>query len=123
MRANFVVIATLSILALFLISSPTTIRSYSYSQTPASDGKQSVTLDIQQGWITNAGPQKWAMSGGILAVASDTYSSVLSRVTWTNVNYVLSAEVNGLTSTGHFRLNLTGTTADGRPIELRIHTI
>src|SRR5271169_6758365 len=123
MKANFVVIATLSILALFLISSPTTIRSYSYSQTPASDGKQSVSLNIQQGWITNAGPQKWTMSGGVLVVASDTYTPVLSRVTWTSVEYNLSAVVNGLTSSGHFRLNLTGTTADGRPIELRFHTI
>jgi hypothetical protein len=120
LKINSVIIATLSILALFLISGPIT-EAYAYS--PASTSTQSVALNIQQGWIANAGPQEWTMSGGILAFASDTATPVLSAVTWTSVNYSLVADVNGLSTSGTFRLHLKGTTADGRNINLRFHTI
>jgi hypothetical protein len=118
LRKNFVLIATLSIMALFLISSPITVRADSYN---AASSKQ-VSLDIPQGWITDAGPQHWTMSGGVLGLASDTATPVLSAVTWNSVNYNLSADVKGLSTKGSFTLHLQGTTADGRTINLRVHT-
>ena len=105
-------------MAMFLISSPINVRADSYN---AASSKQ-VSLDIPQGWITNAGPQHWTMSGGVLGLASDTATSVPSGVSWTSVNYTLTADVNGLSTKGSFKFHLQGTAPDGSKINVRINT-
>jgi len=62
------------------------------------------------------------MSGGVLGLALDTSTPGLSGVTWTSVNYNLSAKVDGLTTSGSFILHLVGTDAYGNAINLRMHT-
>jgi hypothetical protein len=112
--------STLSVLALLFVASTIGISAGSYSF--AASSKNSLNLNIQNGGIINAGPQKWTMSGGVLGAALDTASPVLAAATWTSVSYSMSANVNGLTSSGTFGLHLLGTTAAGQRIAVRVHT-
>lgn len=122
MRAGNVVISTLSILALLLIAGSISAGMSSYSFATSSNSQQSLTMSIQSGGITNAGPQQWTMSGGVLAAAEDTATTILGDATWTSVTYSMTASVNGLTASGHFKLELTGTTKAGQQIMVKMYT-
>ena len=118
MRSSYIVITTLSVLSLLFLASSVS-GSYSFA---ASNTKQTLSLSIQNGGIVNAGPQKWSMSGGILGAAYDTSTPVLAGATWSAVNYSMTANVNGLSTSGTFHLHLYGTTATGQQIVVRVHT-
>jgi hypothetical protein len=107
-------------LALLFVAGSVDAGSYSFAT--ASAKQQSLNLNIQEGGIANAGPQIWNMSGGNLEIASDTATSVLSRATWSTVNFALGATINGLSAGGTFRLHLKGTTKSGETIQVRVHT-
>ncbi len=123
LRPRYMAITTLSVLALLFFASSISVDVGSYSFAASSSKQQPVSLSIQNGFIANAGPQEWTMSGGILGMAYDTATPVLSTATWTAVNYSMSANVNGLSASGTFKLHLHGTTADGSKISVRVHTI
>jgi len=120
LRLGFVVITTLSILALLFVSSSI---GDSYAASTPSSKQQSLALTITSGSIANAGPQMWTMSGGSLELASDTATSILAAASWNTVSYTMSADVNGLTASGRFYLALTGTTTAGQAVNVRVNTI
>jgi hypothetical protein len=120
LRTSYMVITTLSVLALLFLASSVNVNGDSYSF--AASSKQTLNLSIQSGGITNAGPQKWTMSGGVLGAAVDSATPVLAGATWSVVNYSMTANVNGLSTSGTFGLHLKGTTAAGQKITVRVHT-
>lgn len=122
-KPAFVVITTLSVLALLFTASSLEVGSYSFAAASKQQQQQSLSLSIQNGMITNAGPQTWTMSGGVLGFASDTATPVLSAATWSSVVYSMSANVNGLAANGKFYLKLTGATAAGQSVIVRVHGI
>jgi hypothetical protein len=114
------VVASLSVLAILFAGSALGVgSSYSFAATK----QQTLSLTIDQGGITNAGPQSWTMSGGSLVEALDTATSVLSNALWSSVNYSMSAHINGLSASGTFRVHLSGITAAGQKINVRVHTM
>jgi hypothetical protein len=114
---------TLGVFALLFVASSIEVNSYSFASTSASTQQQSLDLTILNGGITDAGPQQWAMSGGALVAAYDNSTTVLANSTWNHVYYSMIANIIGLSAKGTFYLHLAGTTADGRKIDLRFHTI
>jgi hypothetical protein len=121
MRSSYLIITTLSVLAILFLSSSMNVNAGSYSFASSSKQK-TLSLTIQNGGILNAGPQTWTMSGGSLVAAMDTATSDLSSATWTTLHYSMDASVNGLTAGGTFALHLKGTTAAGNEIRVGIHT-
>jgi hypothetical protein len=120
MRSSYLVITTLTVLAVLFVASSIDVNAGSYSFAANGSRQKSLALTIQEGGITNAGPQKWTMSGGNLITALDT-SPDLAAATWTTVHYSMAANVNGLSALGNFSLHLTGTAGDNT-IKVGIHT-
>jgi hypothetical protein len=121
LKPNLLIITTLSILGVLFLASSIDVNSGTYSFADSSP--PALNLSIPSGWITNAGPQTWTMSDGVLVAASDTATSILAGATWSSMNFSMTAYVNGLNSWGTFRMHLNGTTAAGESIVVRIHTI
>jgi hypothetical protein len=119
LRSAHVVVSTLTVLTLLFIAGSIGVNSGTYSF--AASSKQTLNLNIQNGGILNAGPQKWTMSGGVLGMALDSATPDLAAATWTFVHYSMTANVNGLTTNGKFGLHLNGTTASGQAISIRVH--
>lgn len=115
------IVSTLSVLAILFVASTFEVNAGSYSF--ADSKQQTLNLSIPSGWITNAGPQTWTMSDGVLVGAFDNATSILSKVTWSWVNFSMTANVNGLSSYGTFRMRLNGTTAAGESIAVTFHTV
>ena len=115
---RLVTIAILGLLLTILFSSPIVIHPTAYSESMSSNvgqGKQQqqqpFSLTIQEGFIANAGPQAWSMTGGDLVVASLTARPALASTTWSSVKYSLFATVSGLSANGFFSLDLIGTSS------------
>ena len=72
MRSSYLVITTLTVLAVLFVASSIDVNAGSYSFAANGSKQKSLSLTIQEGGIVNAGPQKWTMSGGILGATSDT---------------------------------------------------
>jgi len=117
LKPSFIAITTVSVLALLFAAG------YSGSYSFAASKQQSLTLNIQNGGIIDAGPQTWTMSGGVLGLASDSATPTLAGATWSAVNYSMKADVDGLTSSGTFHLHLVGTTAAGHNIGVRVNAL
>jgi len=122
MRSSYLVITTLSMLAILFLASSIDVNGGSYSFAATGNKQKTLSLTIVQGGILNAGPQTWTMSGGSLVTALDTATSDLSSATWSTLHYSMNANINGLTAGGTFTLYLKGTTATGNAIRLGIHT-
>jgi hypothetical protein len=123
MRSNaktLSILATATLILLFA-SNPSAAHAYSENAvTASSSGQQPLSLSIQQGFITDAGPQQWTMSGGNLLFASVTRNGILGNSTWSSLTYLLDAKVTGLSASGRFYFNLHGTTKDGLNISLKV---
>jgi hypothetical protein len=122
MRSSYLVITTVSVLAVLFFASSIDVNAGAYSFAAKADKHQSLSLTIQNyGLIASAGSQKWTMSGGVLGTAWDTATPALSSIKWNALTYSLTADVNGLTASGKFTLSLSGT-SDGSSVTLRVHT-
>jgi hypothetical protein len=109
--------ASVAIVALFAFSGITGIHSSAYS-SQNSDVQKKISLTISNGIITNAGSQDWRMKGGSLVMAS--IAALPSVSSWTDIEYSLNATVNGLASTGRFKLHMQGLASNGNIIHMRI---
>src|SRR5579872_7214506 len=117
MNRNYLMIASVAIISLFLISGVVTLHTSAYTVVN-SDSQKKISLSIQNGGIVNAGPQNWRMHGGNLVVAS--IAALPTVTSWSDLDYSLNASVNGLTSSGTFKLHMTGITSGGKSINLGI---
>jgi hypothetical protein len=122
LNRNYSIIATVSIIALFMVSGVFAAHTSAYTNVN-SDSQKKISLSIQQGIITNAGPQKWSMNGGKLIMAAVTSPNLVAVSSWSDVDYSLNASVNGLNSTGTFKLHLHGATSAGKNVNLRIDAV
>jgi hypothetical protein len=118
LKHSYLMIASMSVIALFLISSLAPLHTSAYSAAK-SDNQKNISLSIQNGIIENAGPQDWKMSGGNLVTAVIASSPLVTS--WSDLHYSLNATVNGVTSSGTFRFHILGTTADGKNAHLRLN--
>src|ERR1700730_15057486 len=118
LKHSYLMIAAISVIAVFLISSVVPLHSSAYAAAK-SDNQKNISLSIQNGIIENAGHQNWMMRGGNLVTA--VIASSPSVTSWSDLHYSLNATVNGVTSSGTFTLRILGTTADGKNVHLRLN--
>jgi len=105
----------ITILAIILLSSsgllishadtPSSVQSPSYNNS-----SQSLSLNLQ-GVITSAGHQSWSVSGGTLVGAQIGTEVVPPGAT---LQYSMSANDRGMSSSGSFTISMTGTGIDGQ---------
>jgi hypothetical protein len=117
MKHNYLMIATMAIIALFLVSSVVTLRTSAYTAAKT-DNQKNVSFSIENGGIANAGPQNWRMRGGNLV--SVLITSLPAVTSWSDLKYSMNATLNGLTSSGTFKLHMQGLTSSGKTVNLRI---
>ncbi len=107
---------TLTLLAMLLLASSgllvTHASTANSSQQQANSSSQQLSLGLQ-GTISSSGNQAWHVSGGTLAGAQLGQEIVPPGA---NLRYSMSATVSGLSSSGSFRLRMSGTTTDGQSV-------
>jgi hypothetical protein len=96
-------------------ASNTTIGSQIQSQQSNKHQSDSKLLLNLQGGIANAGSQTWNLAGGNALVAQFGSEQLQPG---SNLQYSLTATVNGLSTSGTFQLSLTGQTIDGQSISV-----
>ena len=107
----------ITIIAVILLSSSGLLVSHaatpSSAQSPSyNNSSQSLSLNLQ-GVITSAGSQSWSVSGGSLVGAQIGAEAVPPGAT---LHYSMNANDRGMSSSGSFRVSLTGTGVDGQSV-------
>ena len=120
MNRNFMMVASIAIVALFALSGMTGLHAFAYSNGQQNqDDQKKISLSISNGIIVNAGSQNWRMRGGSLVTASVV--SLAGVSSWSDLDYSLNASITGLLSSGTFKLHLQGLTSDGTAVHLRVN--